>query len=87
MPYEHDKYWPALQDLCNRRRKQFADNWKRLGGTIGLSEYDLQAGDVGTTNEASEKGRASAPGAETSGGVGEKGVPTTADAPAVNVVA
>ncbi|KAF5391499.1 hypothetical protein D9757_002415 [Collybiopsis confluens] len=36
--YQHEKYWPALIQLCQSRKAQWLENWKRLGGTIGIHE-------------------------------------------------
>jgi hypothetical protein len=84
MPYEHDKYWPALHELCNKRRKHFEETWRKLGGTIGLSEYDLQAGPVGTTTELSEK---NAGATETTGNAQEKEAQVVTEGSPVKVAA
>ncbi|KAJ7030401.1 CRAL TRIO domain-containing protein [Mycena alexandri] len=42
--YEHDKYWPALVSLCNERTKIWTENWQKMGGKIGLKEYDYKRG-------------------------------------------
>ncbi|KAI3615003.1 cral trio domain protein [Moniliophthora roreri] len=36
--YEHEKYWPKLIEICEARRTKWLDNWRKLGGTIGISE-------------------------------------------------
>lgn len=42
--YDHEKYWPALVDMCDARRAEQLVRWKELGGTIGLKEWDIKAG-------------------------------------------
>ena len=36
--YDHAKYWPALVQLCQTRKAKWMENWKTLGGTIGIHE-------------------------------------------------
>lgn len=40
--YEHDTYWPALASMGDQRYQQYLENFRKLGGTIGLSEYDMR---------------------------------------------
>lgn len=47
--YEHDKYWPALVQLCDSRRQAQMDKWRELGGTVGLKEWDIKGGTPTTT--------------------------------------
>ncbi|KAG6849783.1 hypothetical protein H0H93_005169 [Arthromyces matolae] len=42
--YEHEKYWPALVDLCESRRNSWLEKWRALGGTVGLKEWDYKGG-------------------------------------------
>ena len=42
--YVHEKYWPALVDLCETERSAQMDRWRALGGKIGLSEWDIKGG-------------------------------------------
>jgi CRAL/TRIO domain len=51
--YEHDKFWPALVNMCENRRKEWFDAWKKLGGTVGLKEWDYKMATV--SGGASEK--------------------------------
>ncbi|KAG6877808.1 hypothetical protein C0993_003782 [Termitomyces sp. T159_Od127] len=46
--YVHDKYWPALLNLCESRRKAFLEKWRVLGGTVGLKEWEYKG--RGTTS-------------------------------------
>ncbi|CAN6674471.1 phosphatidylinositol transfer protein Pdr16p [Trichomonascus vanleenenianus] len=40
--YEHEKYWKIVNEIASKNRKVYMDNFRKLGGTIGLSEYDLR---------------------------------------------
>jgi hypothetical protein len=42
--YEHEKYWPALVEMCEERKKGWMETWKSLGGTVGLKEWDYKGG-------------------------------------------
>ncbi|KAG6889288.1 hypothetical protein C0992_005704 [Termitomyces sp. T32_za158] len=42
--YVHDKYWPALIELCEFRRKVWLEKWRELGGTVGLKEWEYKSG-------------------------------------------
>ncbi|CAE6417774.1 unnamed protein product [Rhizoctonia solani] len=42
--YEHEKSWKPLVELCNNLRAEHTDRWKKLGGTVGLSEWDIKGG-------------------------------------------
>jgi hypothetical protein len=44
--YNHAKYWPALNALCDRRRKDFVARWERAGKQIGEHEAFLRGGDA-----------------------------------------
>lgn len=37
--YVHEKYWPQLVVMCEERAKEQIQNWKELGGTVGISEW------------------------------------------------
>lgn len=53
--YQHDIYWPALNSLCEQRRKEYRDRWEKAGSKIGESERYLRGGDVDTVTEGVEK--------------------------------
>ncbi|KIK62976.1 hypothetical protein GYMLUDRAFT_41278 [Collybiopsis luxurians FD-317 M1] len=36
--YQHEKYWPALIQLCQARKEKWLENWRKLGGTVGIQE-------------------------------------------------
>lgn len=40
--YEHEKYWPALVEMCEERSKAWLEKWRALGGTIGIKEWDYK---------------------------------------------
>ncbi|ODQ67468.1 hypothetical protein NADFUDRAFT_49897 [Nadsonia fulvescens var. elongata DSM 6958] len=40
--YEHDIYWNHLIELTSKNRENYNKNFEKLGGTIGLSEFDLR---------------------------------------------
>jgi len=42
--YVHEKYWPALVELCETERRARMDRWRALGGKVGLSEWDIKGG-------------------------------------------
>lgn len=44
LKYEHEKYWPALVDMCTKRKDEQMEVWKQLGGTVGLKEWDVKGG-------------------------------------------
>jgi hypothetical protein len=44
--YKHDVYWPALNELCQQRRKDYVARWEKAGKQIGESEAYLKGADV-----------------------------------------
>lgn len=56
--YEHDKYWPALVEMCDSRRQAQMDKWRELGGTVGLKEWDIKGGTSITKDTPTEVGKA-----------------------------
>jgi hypothetical protein len=53
--YEHDQFWPAIVSMCEKQRKQWFDAWKKLGGTVGLKEWDYKT--MATSNGTPEKSK------------------------------
>ena len=49
--YEHEKYWPALIELVEERKKKKLEKWKKLGGTVGLKEWDFKRVDEESESE------------------------------------
>ncbi|KAJ9614816.1 Phosphatidylinositol transfer protein (PITP) [Knufia peltigerae] len=43
--YDHDKYWPALNDLCELKRVERQARWEKGGKRIGESELYLKGGE------------------------------------------
>ncbi|PPR00899.1 hypothetical protein CVT24_000384 [Panaeolus cyanescens] len=43
--YVHEKYWPALHELCETRVKAWKENWRNLGAKVGISEWEYKKGD------------------------------------------
>jgi hypothetical protein len=48
--YEHATYWPALDALCSRRRKDYVARWEKAGKQIGESETYLKGGEEKSLN-------------------------------------
>ncbi|KAI5951729.1 PDR17 [Candida jiufengensis] len=40
--YDHDIYWPKMNEIAENKYNIYMNNFKKLGGTIGLSEFDLR---------------------------------------------
>jgi len=40
--YEHEKYWPAFVEMCAKRKNALMEQWKELGGKVGLKEWDVR---------------------------------------------
>lgn len=43
--YIHDIYWKEMNAMAEAKHAVYLENFARLGGTIGLSEYDLRLGE------------------------------------------
>ena len=41
--YVHEKYWPALLKLTGEKREKHKERWRKLGGKIGVKEWDYKA--------------------------------------------
>lgn len=37
--YKHEKYWPALIQLTEERRRTWKERWRELGGAVGAREW------------------------------------------------
>lgn len=42
--YDHETYWPALNDLCKQKRDQKLTRWAAAGKAVGESEEYLTGG-------------------------------------------
>ena len=49
--YDHDVYWPALNELADKRRSERVERWRKAGGRIGESEVYLWGGEEGVVPE------------------------------------
>ncbi|KAI4232774.1 MAG: hypothetical protein L6R40_007320 [Gallowayella cf. fulva] len=50
--YEHDVYWPSLNELAAKKRTMMTDRWEKAGKKVGESEYYLRGGEKrGTADE------------------------------------
>ncbi|KAJ1024986.1 hypothetical protein NDA18_004272 [Ustilago nuda] len=50
LPYHHDKYWPQLVELTNKRREEQLERFRTLcNSQIGASEWVIRGGDIRST--------------------------------------
>ncbi|KAG6329768.1 hypothetical protein ID866_9322 [Astraeus odoratus] len=42
--YEHAIYWPAIVEMCKTRREAMTRVWKKMGGVVGIKEWDVKVG-------------------------------------------
>ena len=40
--YVHEKFWPALLKMTGERREKYKERWRKLGGKIGVKEWDYK---------------------------------------------
>ena len=40
--YVHEKFWPALLKMTGERREEYKERWRKLGGKIGVKEWDYK---------------------------------------------
>lgn len=52
--YDHDAYWPALNDLCKERADERRARWEAAGKNYGESELYLKGGDVPSLGQKAE---------------------------------
>ncbi|KAJ6440011.1 Inositol polyphosphate-related phosphatase [Purpureocillium lavendulum] len=62
--YDHDTYWPALNDMCRRRREAKLARWRAAGALIGESEEYLAGGTDVSVSGFRYEGPGLGPGAE-----------------------
>lgn len=43
--YDHSVYYPALNELCEQRMRDYTARWEARGKKIGDSEYALRGGE------------------------------------------
>jgi hypothetical protein len=76
--YDHATYWPALDALAAKRRKEMTERWEKAGKHIGESEVYIRGGDepsVGGNAETTDVG-------EVANGIEKLAVDGTEDKPA-----
>lgn len=49
--YQHDVYWPEMNRMAEVKYQLYLNNFERLGGGIGLSEFDLRGASAANTAE------------------------------------
>lgn len=42
--YEHDKYWPALNRICDQKQAEYKERWVAAGRRIGEYEMYMRGG-------------------------------------------
>ena len=42
--WDHSKYWPALIQMTEERRKKQMERWRALGSKVGASEWEIKSG-------------------------------------------
>lgn len=42
--YVHKTYWPSLLEMCEERSSAWMKSWEKLGGKVGISEWDYKKG-------------------------------------------
>lgn len=52
--YDHAVYWPALNELAARRKRELSERWERGGKRVGEYEGYLKGGDVRSLSEEEE---------------------------------
>lgn len=57
--YDHDVYWPALNELAAKKRAMMEEKWVEAGKKVGESEYFLRGGEDGGGDGGVENGNAS----------------------------
>ncbi len=45
--YEHDVYWPALNELAKKKKDAMTERWVKAGKQVGESERYLRGGEEG----------------------------------------
>lgn len=61
--YDHAEYWPALNDMCRRRREERTRRWEAGGKLVGESEDYLAGGTDESVSGVKYNAAAAAPAA------------------------
>lgn len=56
--YDHDVYWPALNELAAKKKAMMVERWENAGKKIGESEYYLRGGEKAVGNGVVANGHA-----------------------------
>jgi hypothetical protein len=43
--YDHSKFWPELNRICEEKHTRAVARWRADGSRIGASEFELKSGD------------------------------------------
>ncbi|XYA00381.1 lipid biosynthesis and multidrug resistance [Meyerozyma guilliermondii] len=43
--YIHEVYWKKMNEVADKKYSVYLDNFRKMGGGIGMSEYDLRGGE------------------------------------------
>ncbi|KAL8736555.1 MAG: hypothetical protein Q9181_002383 [Wetmoreana brouardii] len=57
--YDHEVYWPALNELAAKKRAMMMERWVKAGKKVGESEHYLRGGQEGAVDAVQENGHAS----------------------------
>jgi hypothetical protein len=53
--YDHNQYWPALNELCEFKKEQYRRRWEKAGKRIGEHEAYLRGGDTKSLSELEQE--------------------------------
>ncbi|KAF9267820.1 CRAL/TRIO domain-containing protein [Marasmius fiardii PR-910] len=53
--WNHEKYWPKLVEICEQRKARWMENWRKLGGSVGISEANYKGEDVASHSVANNE--------------------------------
>lgn len=62
--YDHDVYWPALNAICDQKRKESKERWIAAGKKIGESETYLKGGEGSAPVSVAAEAKAEEPAKE-----------------------
>jgi hypothetical protein len=53
--YVHERYWPALVELCDSRKEAWMVKWREAGEKVGVREWEYKGGDELTAKVKTDK--------------------------------
>lgn len=56
--YIHEVYWPKMNEIADKKNALVKENYRRLGGGIGLSEFDLKSTTMSENESTTETAKA-----------------------------